>query len=250
MSRFPLDVLIDTFYLLPVKTLLRFRALSKSFCSLIDGPDFIKHHLEHSLSTKSRLILILKGLHLYTVDLDSLDKAIPFSEYPESIWGGTEVFGSCNGLLALSNSDQDFLLFNPSTRKLFKLPVEIIEVPNDSCIRGFVFSGFGYDHVNDDYKVVRMVRFKQDEDDNIGWFSEYEVKVFSLKTNSWRQIKKLPNYLRFMFQFYFHLLHIRGYGVYACGVLHWVLPRRPELGVGNLIILQNVEIVGSENGFE
>ncbi|KAJ0017036.1 hypothetical protein Pint_09676 [Pistacia integerrima] len=236
MSRFPLDVLIDTFYLLPVKTLLRFRALSKSFCSLIDGPDFIKHHLEHSLSTKSRLILILKGLHLYTVDLDSLDKAIPFSEYPESIWGGTEVFGSCNGLLALSNSDQDFLLFNPSTRKLFKLPVEIIELPNDSCIRGFVFSGFGYDHVNDDYKVVRMVRFKQDEDDNIGWFSEYEVKVFSLKTNSWSRIKKLPNYLRFMFQFYFHLMHRRGYGVYACGVLHWVLPRRPELGVGNLIV--------------
>ncbi|XP_044497304.1 F-box protein CPR1-like [Mangifera indica] len=237
MSKFPFDVLTDTFYRLPVKTLLRFRALSKPFCSLIDRPDFIKNHLKYSLSTKSNLVLILKGLHLYTADLDSLDEATPFSDdHPESIWGGTEVFGSCNGLLALSNSDQDIVLFNPSTRKLFNLPVELIERPNDSCIRGFVFFGFGYDHVNDDYKVVRMVRFKQDEDDNNGWFSEYEVKVFSLKTSSWRRIKKLPNYLSFMFQFYFHLMHRRGYGVYVCGVLHWVLPRRPELGVSNLIV--------------
>ncbi|XP_044461900.1 F-box protein CPR1-like [Mangifera indica] len=236
MSKFPLDVLTGTFYRLPVKTLLRFRALSKPLCSLIDDPDFIKHHLKHSLSTKSHLILILKGLHLYTVDLDSMDKATPFDDYPESIWGGTEVFGSCNGLVALSNSDLDIVLFNPATRKLFKLPVECIELPNESCVRGFVFFGFGYDHVKDDYKVVRMVRFKQGEDDDIGWFIDYEVKVFSLKTNSWRRIKKLPNYLRFMFQFYFHLMHRRGYGVYACGVLHWMLPRKPELGIVNLIV--------------
>lgn len=170
------------------------------------------------------------------MDLDSLDKAVPFNYYPESIWTGTEVFGSCNGLLALSNSEHDIALFNPATRKFYKLPVSYIDMPQESCIRGFVFYGFGHDFINDDYKVVRMVQFKKDEDDNLGWFIDYEVKVFSLKTKSWRRIKNLPKYLRFMFQFYYHLLHRRGYAVYANGVLHWVSPRRPEFGIDNVII--------------
>lgn len=236
MSKVPLDVVTGTLYQLPVKTLLRYRCLSRPLCSIIDDPDFIKLQLNNSIATKSHLRLILKGLHLYSVELDSLDKAIPFNHYPESIWTGTEVFGSCNGLLALSNSDQDIALFNPATRQLFKLPVEYIDLPDKSCIRGFVFYGFGHDLVSDDYKVVRMVQFKKDEDDNLGCFVEYEVKVFSLKNRSWTRIKKLPNYLRFMFQFYFHLLHRRGYGVYVNGVVHWVSPRRPEFGIGNLIV--------------
>ncbi|KAK0596530.1 hypothetical protein LWI29_016521 [Acer saccharum] len=236
MSKVPLDVVTDMFYRLPVKTLLRFRCLSKVFCSLIDSPDFVKLHLNHTVSTKTHLVLVLKGLHLYTADLDSLDEATPFDHYPEYIWGVTEVFGSCNGLIALSNSEKDISLLNPATKQMFNLPVENVDLPKKDCFRGFVFYGFGYDFVHDDYKIVRMVQFKKDKDDDLGIFLDYEVKVYSLKTNSWRKVVNLPNYLRLLFQFYYHLLHRRGYAVFASGVLHWVFPRRAELGIGDSLV--------------
>ncbi|KAL5836419.1 hypothetical protein ACOSQ4_015916 [Xanthoceras sorbifolium] len=236
MSKVPLDVITDLLYRLPVKTLMRFRCLSRTFCSLIDSPDFVKLHLNHSVSTRTHLVLVLKGLHLYTADLDSLDEATPFDHYPGNIWGVTEVFGSCNGLLALCNSEKDIALLNPATKKRFNLPVENVDFPKKDCFRGFVFYGFGHDSVTDDYKIVRMVQFKKNEDDNLGIFLDYEVKVYSLKTNSWRKIINLPNYLQLLFQFYYHLLHRRGYGVFACGVLHWVFPRRAELGIADSLV--------------
>lgn len=240
MSKVPLDVVNDTLYRLPAKTLLRHRGLSKLHCSIIDNPSFVKQHLKHSVSIKSRRSLILKGLHLYTVDFDSLDTATPFDMYTESIWSGTEVFGSCDGLIGLSNSEKDICLLNPSTRKLFKLPVAEIDFPSEPCIRGFVFYGFGRDLVNDDYKVVRMVQFRSDEHDELGCSYDYEVRVYGLKTNSWKKAKNLPRYLRFLFQFYYHLLHRRGYGVFAGGSLHWVLPRTPDLNANSAIIAFNL----------
>ncbi|GAY59832.1 hypothetical protein CUMW_197480 [Citrus unshiu] len=44
----PLDIIIKIFIRQPVNSLLRFRCISKTCCSLIDGPDFIKQHLNHS----------------------------------------------------------------------------------------------------------------------------------------------------------------------------------------------------------
>jgi hypothetical protein len=41
--------------------------------------------------------------------------------------------------------------------------------------------GFGYDHVNNYYKVLRIVDF---------WDLEYfEVKVYSMKAHSWRRVE-------------------------------------------------------------
>lgn len=114
--------------------------------------------------------------------------------------------------------------------------MENVELPTKESLRGFVFYGFGFDQVNEDYKIVRMVQFKKDEEDNLGIFLDYEVKVYSLKANSWKKIVDLPHYLKLLFQFYYHLLHRRGYGVYACGVLHWVFPRRGEFGIGDSIV--------------
>ncbi|KAF5474930.1 hypothetical protein F2P56_006782 [Juglans regia] len=220
---FPSDVITDILCQLPVKTLLRFRCVSKHWHSQIDGPDFVQLHLGLSLATKSNLSLILKKWYLYSTEFDSLHTATELNPPLNIIWGLTEVFGSCNGLLALCNSEEDMALWNPSTRKYQRLPVMLVEPPScDVRPRRFTFYGFGRDPINDDYKVVRMVQFVSRDGDD-GFFST-ELKVYSLKTNSWRGIKDFPYYLRFMFQLGYLLFYRRGYGVFAGGALHWVLP--------------------------
>ncbi|GKV18742.1 hypothetical protein SLEP1_g29081 [Rubroshorea leprosula] len=235
MSKLPLDIISDVFILLPVKTLVRFKCLSKPCCAVIDDPDFTRLHLERSKETRSNLNLILKGLNLYTVDFDTLDVAVPI-DHPFSIATGTEAFGSCNGLIGLRNSERFLALFNPSTRKLMKLPTSPIDLPDDSSKSGYVFYGFGQDIKSNDYKVVRMVQFYKNEDDEEGCYYDYEVKIYSLMHNCWKKITKFPRYLRFLFMFFYHLLHRRGYGVLANGVLHWVLPPRSEMGWRNMIV--------------
>ncbi|VVB07752.1 unnamed protein product [Arabis nemorensis] len=236
MATIPMDIVNDLFLRLPAKSLVRFRALSKPSCLLIDSPDFIASHLDRVLQTNDHLMILLRGaLHLYTVDLDSLD-TVSDVEHPMKRGGPTEVFGSCNGLIGLSNSPTDLAIFNPSTRQIHRLPQSTIDLPDGSTTRGYVFYGLGYDSVNDDYKVVRMVQFKRDSDDELGCSFPYEVKVFSLKMNSWKRIVSVSPSIQLLFYFYYHLLYRRGYGVLAGNSLHWVLPRRPGLIAFNIIV--------------
>ncbi|XVF28012.1 hypothetical protein REPUB_Repub14bG0159100 [Reevesia pubescens] len=246
MYKIPMDVITDVLYRLPVKTIVRFKSLSKPCCSVIDDPDFIKAHLNRSIQTRSNLNILLRGLHLYSVEFDALDSAVPL-DYPlGNAVAGTEAFGSCNGILAFRITEKNLALYNPSTRQFRKLPVSEIDLPpGESCKSAYIFYGFGQDLKTGDYKVVRMVQFKKnDDEDDEGYFFNYEVKIYSLKSDSWRKITRVPSYLRFMFQFFYHLLHRRGYGVLADGVLHWVMPPRIEFGM-----LRN-RIVGFDLGTE
>ncbi|KDP32919.1 hypothetical protein JCGZ_13700 [Jatropha curcas] len=241
MSKIPHDVINDILLQLPVKSLLRFRCLSKPLCSLIDGPDFIHLHLSHSLQTRSNLSLILRDWNLYSFDFDSLDVpgSVPSVEtlvHPLHIGGGTEAVGSCNGLVALRNSERDVAFYNLSTRKCKRLPVSEIKPPHRALKTGYVFYGFGYDSSNEDYKLIRMATFSGDDDGCEVFDYDYEVKIYSLKNDSWKRINDLPYYLRFLHKPFYQVLHRRGYGAYACNALHWVMPQWPELGVKNAII--------------
>jgi F-box interacting protein len=234
----PSDVTTDILCQLPVKTLLRFRCVSKRWCSQIDGPDFIKLHLSHSLATKSNLSLVLRNWYLYSVEFDSLRTATEINPPLNVIWGITDVFGSCNGLVAVCNSEEEIVLWNPSTRKHQRLPTMPVEDPKgDVKPRRYTFYGFGPDPISDDYKVVRMVQFVGDN----GFFSA-EVKVYSLKTNSWRGIKELPYYIRYLFQLGYLLFYRRGYGTLASGALHWVVPA----GFGLLCMIVAFDLVAEE----
>ncbi|KAK4588571.1 hypothetical protein RGQ29_019541 [Quercus rubra] len=261
-ANFPSDVISDILYQLPVKTLVRFRCVSKRWCSQIDGPDFIKLQLRHSLATQTNLHVILKKWYLYMVEYESLQPAIELSAPLKVIWGITEVFGSCNGLVAVCNSENEMALWNPSTRKSQRLPFEPVEHPGGVELRRFAFYGFGCDPISEDYKVVRMVQFvaQDDEGDLVGddedGFFYAEVKVYSMKSNSWRKINDLPYYVRFLFQLNYLLFYRRGYGVFACSAVHWVA----SVGLGLYLIVafdlgvekfQNVPLPGVvDNGFE
>ncbi|KAL6985740.1 hypothetical protein U1Q18_019113 [Sarracenia purpurea var. burkii] len=226
MSRLPEEVLIDILSRLPVKPLLRFRCVSTPWRDLIDSTDFVKLHLNRSIETKTNLSLILRDDNrLFSVEFDSLDDAVDavhLDHHP--LWCqeyGTEVWGSCNGLIFMSNALDTLVLWNPSTRKSRRLPYAPIEFQNLSRYYESRIYGFGCDSSNHDYKVVRIVVLK-----GIGNYSfDYEVKVYSMNSNSWHRAKKFP---------YYQLKRISG--VLASGSLHWVVTPEPDVDKGGSIV--------------
>ncbi|GMN36514.1 hypothetical protein TIFTF001_006094 [Ficus carica] len=79
----PWEIIVDILFRLPVKDLLRYRSVAKSWCSLIDGPDFVKLHLDHSKEANSNLAAILsESNNLFWVDLDVLSDAAVKLNHP------------------------------------------------------------------------------------------------------------------------------------------------------------------------
>ncbi|CAF1697530.1 unnamed protein product [Brassica napus] len=226
MANLPMDIVNDVFLRLPATTLVRCRPLSKLCFSLIDSSDFVASHLKRTLETEEHLMILLRSPRLLrTVYLDAPDK-LSDVDHPLQTGGFTEVFGSVNGLIGLTNSPVDLAIFNPSSRKIHRLPIEPIDFSERFIARENVFYGLGYDSVSDDYKVVRMVQSTHKGDGVVESFGRaFEIKVFSLKSNKWKRILLLFEVQILFIKLYYRLLYRRGNGVLASNSLHWILPR-------------------------
>jgi len=229
MADLPTALITEILSRLPVKSLLRFRRVSKAWQSLINDPHFIKLHLKRSQQNTTNQTLVLRDCYLYSANFPTLDRAAVIDHPLKSDRIGTALLGSCNGLLCLSNGEQEgegTILYNPATRKHRELPFSSIEFPDSDflllCER--IVYGFGYDHVHDDYKVVRIIQFFEQNPD----LYDSEVKVYSLKTGSWRRIADFPRE--------YYLSYKRASGVYVNGYLHWVVARKPESDGTQLIV--------------
>ncbi|KAK9267990.1 hypothetical protein L1049_010428 [Liquidambar formosana] len=219
MSTLPSDVIMDILSRLPVKTLLRFKSASKPWRDLIDCPYFIKAHLKRSMD-RGDYNLSLSPKYFETVP----DNAVPIKAQQHSRTGA---LGSCNGLLCLldGGEEDNIALWNPSTRKLQTLPFTPIQPPRGLTVATLVSYGFGYDSVNDDYKLVRMAQFTYSS----GLYGSFEsqVDVYSLKMNSWRRIQDFPYYLPVE----------QVHGELACGALHWIVLQRPRWNINIIVSL-------------
>ncbi|KAL8102758.1 hypothetical protein AgCh_027323 [Apium graveolens] len=116
--------------------------------------------------------------------------------------------GSCNGLVCLwkpyGRDKDDIFLWNPTTAEIKKLPEALnLMIPTKTnCIRPCEI-GFGYDHVSDDYKVMRTVN---------SHFVGIMVSVYSLKNNSWTRAETNTTGYNFYGQF----------GHFVDGSLYWL----------------------------
>ncbi|KAJ4830828.1 hypothetical protein Tsubulata_038052 [Turnera subulata] len=74
----PLDVVTDILCSLPVKSVLRFKAVSKAWCSLIDSDDFAGFHTSASIETNDDdlMLVILTCDYVVCADFYSLDDDI------------------------------------------------------------------------------------------------------------------------------------------------------------------------------
>ena len=183
MLLLPDELLIQILLRLPVKSLLRFKGVSKSWLSLISDPHFAKSHFELAAACTHRLMFLEASTpETLSIDLDaslhddSASSAIKLNFQPPTPSFHVQIMGSCRGfLLVWDQCSFDLYVWNPSTGALKQLPPPPV---------AFTFLyGFGYDPSTDDYLVV-LVSYDPSKADITTSFD-----LFSLRENSWEEIE-------------------------------------------------------------
>jgi len=211
----PDELVAEILSRLDVKTIVRFKSVSKSWNTLISDPAFVDKHLKKS-SQKQNLIVIWNisdGYNVSRISLHSLIENPSISIHSRNnshfLKRGCYIAGSCNGLICLFSKsfyitqnvgsrhvwheNYSIYFWNPSTRKKseklgsfsYSTPVDRL-YPFHSLSNSFQF-GFGYD---DSRKTYKVVAFHVEENKPAPVTSE--VKVFSLGGNCWRNIQSFP----------------------------------------------------------
>ncbi|KAH0698839.1 hypothetical protein KY284_013054 [Solanum tuberosum] len=208
----PEELVTQILLRLPVKSLLKFRSVSKSWLGLISNPEFINTHLSKSANNKDfthhRFMLSfclpkynLKDCSASSLLYDSVAEALDL-EYPtKEIRRSVEIVGSVNGLICLVIAKKYFLIWNPSIRKFKKLP----ECRDELCFGHHSMYGFVYDEVHGDYKVVAGFN-----NEGYGYSFLVKVKMYSLNSDSWTSLEDFES----------GVLGTKS-GVFVNGKLHW-----------------------------
>ncbi|KAJ4849007.1 hypothetical protein Tsubulata_026698 [Turnera subulata] len=254
-SYLPPEIVEEILDLLPIKSINRFRSLSKSLCSLLAIKykhkvqkllyyPYISEYFRSTYGISSDDPGLFTGVVLsvlpgYSGDVKNQGYMAPELSGPR--WEYASV-GSCNGLVCLQATNHDCtwetFVWNPFTNICRKLP----DLPSSGAvsllIRGFdrnlsticgwkyaIAYGFGYDSASDDYKVI-VATGPHPDDPRRG--DGVEVEIFSLKTGSWKKLENPDE----CFQDIEHLqyfksiereryLHERNLGFFLNGALHW-----------------------------
>ncbi|PIA26892.1 hypothetical protein AQUCO_08600042v1 [Aquilegia coerulea] len=202
MANLPQDIIPNILSRLPVKSLLRFRCISKHWCSLIDDSDFVKMHLNHAIQNEKFQLIAYNWLEhgLYSVDCDTSYTEAVKLDYPsyEALGKFCLVMGSCKGLLYLKTGSFQTgyydVIWNSCTKEFKRLPREPIESDRPNPWQRNIIHGFGYNPIINDYKVVKIRQYYRDDYE----FICFEVMVYTLGTDSWRIVDgALLLYFRF-----------------------------------------------------
>jgi F-box interacting protein len=184
----PDEVVVNILQRLPVKYLLRFRCVCRSWNSLITSPAFIDSHINQSIENNDsnnlpHPLLIVRycaenpNADHYKLfrDNEAFEECTEF-EFPIKSRRINHflLIGSENGLICFSEHER-YILWNPSIRKVVTLPKPCItrKTHGISCF----IQAFGFDPRTNDYKVVRIV---------YGVTQKALVEVYSVSTGSWR----------------------------------------------------------------
>ncbi|KAE9591449.1 hypothetical protein Lal_00038821 [Lupinus albus] len=199
----PDDLVLEILLKLPVKSLLRFNSVCKSWNSIIFTPNFVKKHLHCSASDSTlqhhRLLgrnipINGSGLHFsrYIVSLIDNPLQSPFDSLLfTNLPSEPLVIGSCNGLICWIYFDDYWnhyaCYLNPMTRLESKSPRISHPWGGNSCLTRF---GFGYDHLSDSYKTVGI--YCDPKVENIEEKTLVQVYTLGDPSNSWRKMPSFP----------------------------------------------------------
>uniref|UniRef100_M1DTK2 Ubiquitin-protein ligase n=1 Tax=Solanum tuberosum TaxID=4113 RepID=M1DTK2_SOLTU len=213
------ETLTDILSRLSVRSLLRFKCVSKYLKTLIDDPIFKKQHLNRAKNDQnSQNFLFYKGPSLdddtYSIcccpissdqqvgDVRKLD--FPSNLKPEY----SNIYYCCDGLVIIKVYGHiprrySLLLWNPFTGESIELPTSEFSVEEFCCY------GMSFDSTNDDYKILRIPS---------AWSKYCRVpsEILSLKSGYWRKIDACPR----------NNIHSMFYGIHSLaiihGAFHWV----------------------------
>ncbi|CAK8573317.1 unnamed protein product [Lathyrus sativus] len=205
----PEELINEILLRLPVKHLLQFKCVCKSWKTLISDPQFAKNHLRIPSLTNQKLVFFVakEPNKMVSYPLKQLLENSSIPVKPDSVRYMKIhkycIIGSCNGLLCLYYKCQRRVrLYNPSIR--FQSKKSPQAVSHDWRIKQF---GFGYDHVNDKYKLLVIAQNRDD-------LSQSLTKIYTFGENLW---KTIPN---------FSLTPINSLhwlGKFVSGTLNWIV---------------------------
>lgn len=209
---------------LPIKSLKQFTCVHKSWTLLFENTYFMKIFTNKFISRKHSLdddtyLLLRKRVQmshhhseLYLISGEGFENSVrldlppPFEENDHIPILGLGI----NGILCLYNSNKNIVLWNPTTKEFKVTPSSPDGFPLDVTNRVSLY-GFGYDHVRDDYKVIRTVSYFP-----IGGAAirpKPSWQIYSLRSDCWR-ILDIDMPVR-------HNTCIEGREVYLNGMCHW-----------------------------
>ncbi|KEH31947.1 F-box protein interaction domain protein [Medicago truncatula] len=154
----PEELIVEILLRLSVKSLLQYKCVCKTWKTLLSDPQFAKSHLLSS-NVHPQLVSVFMGFETRH---------------------STSIIGSCNGLLCLRDSS-GFTLWNPSIKLKSKSSPTIVAFD----LFRLLYYGFGYDQVNDRYKVPAVVQNGYNLD-------ETKTLIYTFGEKDWTTIQKFP----------------------------------------------------------
>ncbi|XP_057434379.1 F-box/kelch-repeat protein At3g23880-like [Lotus japonicus] len=231
----PDELILEILLWLPVKSLVRFTCVCKSWKFIISDPQFVKLHLDRSSDYSSADLTHIKLLsaskitlydgpyyriepHVSVYSLPLLFSSQKGDFYKINI--DYQLVGVCNGLVSfikwnyfysenISSSSCWVRFWNPATRLWSKMspPLSLLRIPWHENF------GFGYDSLNDSYKMVVILDVRdslQDPKHNV-------VNVYDMGGSYWRSIRSSPDLPTSLWP-----MPTRN-GVYLSSTLNWLV---------------------------
>ncbi|XLR65719.1 hypothetical protein S83_016391, partial [Arachis hypogaea] len=227
-NQIPKDLVWEILAKLSVKSLKRFSCVHKSWLNLLENSDFKSIYYENlkSKTAYSSSLLLWRYFHdersdrhiyeneVYLLSGERYENMVTlvFPSLIEEI-GFDRIIDCVNGIIChykKAGLNVKIGLWNLKTDEHKIIPPSVIT--NDPDFDAEVeIHGFGYDNVNDDYKVIQHICYCHNE------FYQYEPalanwQIYSLKNNCWKKLN-------------LEMTEKRGFGegyvTYLNGVCHW-----------------------------
>ncbi|KAM0054622.1 putative F-box domain-containing protein [Helianthus debilis subsp. tardiflorus] len=180
----PLEIQSEIMKRLPLKSLIQFRSVCKSWNSLIESPGFIAHYRSQQ---QHLLVSYTVNYEAKYVTVDDDDEHIVSVTLPplSLVNKPRTTVGSSHGLLCFFGDVQKLteigsaVIWNPCIRKA--VHVDVPRVKLDKTYRTFL--GFGVCPETIDPKIVKITHRVDMESVT---FIPWQVEVFTLNTRAWR----------------------------------------------------------------
>ncbi|CAK8569027.1 unnamed protein product [Lathyrus sativus] len=219
-NHIPDDIVFSILSKLSLKSLNRFESVCKPWSLLFDNSNFMSMYRnyfiskDHSFYDDISLLLYFKEDDaLYSLSGDRFENIVKLDLPRVSLRDGRDSYSfhilgpiSFNDTLFLqyynNRGKKKFVVWKPTTTEFRTISAETNNFSNIWSNQYQV----GYDHVNDDYKMIRRTHCPPKTNQGVSTFWE----IYSLNNNSWGKIDDdFPN------------SYVCGEEVYVDGVSHW-----------------------------
>ncbi|KAB1212106.1 F-box protein CPR30 [Morella rubra] len=214
----PDDVVLNILLRLPVKSLCRFKSVSKHFLSAISDPFFLRSHRHQSRQNPNLLFLKHSppasdnpnnSIHVpahSTVEFLSRDtRGIPVDFFTLSIPDSVYLLPSSRGDVVFFAGEKVFYACNPSTREFTKLP------PPSDCTSGEINAGLGFNRDTKEYVLIHLFDNSLNHNYEIIRCETLRFSDGEAGACSWKGVDDICPF------------PVRGWGVYVDNGFYWMI---------------------------